>query len=43
MPEGYSFNSPLQETFFKDIANHDPQWFDEQIVSAGFVMDGIRK
>lgn len=39
--EGFRFNPPLQETFFKDDANHDPQWSDEQIISAGFRMNGV--
>ncbi|XP_075227793.1 PAICS bifunctional enzyme isoform X2 [Lycorma delicatula] len=41
VPEGYKFNPPLQETFFKDDANHDPQWAQEQIISAGFNLNGV--
>lgn len=35
------FSPPKQETFFKDDANHDPQWSDEQIVSAKFQLNGL--
>lgn len=40
VPEGYRFNPPKQETFFKDDANHDPQWSDEQIIAAEFRFNG---
>ncbi|EDX01494.1 multifunctional protein ADE2 [Drosophila yakuba] len=39
--EGYRFSPPKQETFFKDDANHDPQWSEEQIVSAKFELNGL--
>lgn len=42
VPEGYRFSPPKHETFFKDDANHDPQWSDEQIVSAGFQFNGVK-
>ena len=39
--EGFRFAPPKQETFFKDDANHDPQWTEEQIVSANFKFNGV--
>lgn len=41
VPEGHRFAPPKQETFFKDDANHDPQWSDEQILSAKFTFNGL--
>lgn len=38
--EGYRFYPPKFETFFKDDANHDPQWSDEQIICAKFLFNG---
>lgn len=32
--ESFRFCPPCQESFFKDDLNHDPQWSDEQILSA---------
>lgn len=42
VPEGFRFCPPKQETFFKDDANHDPQWSDEQIISANFDFYGLK-
>lgn len=36
----YSFAPPKQETFFKDDANHDPQWTEEEIIAAKFTFNG---
>ncbi|XP_045468380.1 multifunctional protein ADE2 isoform X2 [Harmonia axyridis] len=41
VPEGYRFYPPKHETFFKDDANHDPQWSVEQIISAKFKFNGV--
>jgi len=38
--EGYRFAPPKQETFFKDDANHDPQWTEEEIIAANFQFHG---
>ncbi|PIC43846.1 hypothetical protein B9Z55_004428 [Caenorhabditis nigoni] len=40
--EGFRFADLKLETFFKDDANDDPQWSDEQIVSNGLMIDHLR-
>ncbi|XP_022701593.1 multifunctional protein ADE2-like isoform X2 [Varroa jacobsoni] len=39
--EGYRFNPPKLETFFKDDANHDPQWSSEQLIEAKLTCAGL--
>lgn len=39
--EGLRFAPPKQETFFKDDANNDPQWSEEQIVAANFKFNNL--
>lgn len=39
--EGYRFCPPKLETFFKDDANHDPQWTTEQMIAASFCVGGV--
>ncbi|CRK89596.1 CLUMA_CG003275, isoform A [Clunio marinus] len=39
--EGFRFAPPKQETFFKDDANDDPQWSEEQIISAKFNVNNL--
>lgn len=39
--EGLRFAPPKQETFFKDDANDDPQWSEEQIVTAKFKVNNL--
>ncbi len=41
IPEGYRFSPPKQETFFKDDANDDPQWSEEQIIAKKFLVNGL--
>lgn len=39
--EGYRFPEPKLEYFFKDDANHDPQWSREQILEAKLTHAGL--
>ncbi|XP_071035548.1 bifunctional phosphoribosylaminoimidazole carboxylase/phosphoribosylaminoimidazole succinocarboxamide synthetase isoform X2 [Parasteatoda tepidariorum] len=40
--EGYRFCPLKLETFYKDDANHDPQWSDEQLICAELVVGGLK-
>ncbi|KAG8200523.1 hypothetical protein JTE90_000598 [Oedothorax gibbosus] len=40
--EGYCFTPLKLETFYKDDANHDPQWSDEQLICAELVVGGLQ-
>ena len=40
--EGFRFSPPLLETFFKDDANHDPQWSREQCLEAGLSFGDVK-
>ncbi|XP_051951299.1 multifunctional protein ADE2 [Xyrauchen texanus] len=39
--EGYRFSPLKMEMFFKDDANNDPQWSEEQLLTAGFELAGL--
>jgi phosphoribosylaminoimidazole carboxylase/phosphoribosylaminoimidazole-succinocarboxamide synthase len=39
--EGFRFNPPKLEFFFKDDANHDPQWSREQILENKLTCAGV--
>ncbi|KAK6034034.1 phosphoribosylaminoimidazolesuccinocarboxamide synthase [Cooperia oncophora] len=42
VPEGYRFSEPKIETFYKDDANDDPQYSDEQILCSNFEFNGVK-
>ncbi|NWS52387.1 PUR6 protein, partial [Chunga burmeisteri] len=39
--EGYKFYPPKIEMFYKDDANNDPQWSEEQLIEANFCFAGL--
>ncbi|XP_040896351.1 multifunctional protein ADE2 isoform X2 [Toxotes jaculatrix] len=39
--EGYRFSPLKMEMFFKDDANNDPQWSEEQLLEAKFCLGGL--
>ncbi|XP_061539090.1 LOW QUALITY PROTEIN: multifunctional protein ADE2 [Phycodurus eques] len=39
--EGYRFSPLKMEMFFKDDANNDPQWSEEQVLEAKFCLAGL--
>ncbi|XP_071343010.1 bifunctional phosphoribosylaminoimidazole carboxylase/phosphoribosylaminoimidazole succinocarboxamide synthetase isoform X2 [Trachinotus anak] len=39
--EGYRFSPLKMEMFFKDDANNDPQWSEEQLLEAKFFLAGL--
>lgn len=41
VPEGFRFSPPKQETFFKDDANDDPQWSEEQIIANNITVNKL--
>ncbi|XP_027001932.2 multifunctional protein ADE2 isoform X4 [Tachysurus fulvidraco] len=40
--EGYRFSPLKMEMFFKDDANNDPQWSEEQLLAAAFDLAGLK-